>query len=105
MITERRSHLALAVVALVALLTSGCIHHETRVYAPAEPTSLETRLEAARAITFMNERDQALGAVARDAARAGNVAVAKDALRNMTFLQARDDAAGDCALALSESDK
>jgi len=103
MSTATRSHLALIFVAAVGLLASGCIHHESKVYPPVEANSLATRLEAARAITFMNERDQALGAVARDAARAGNVSVTRDALQNMTFVNARDNAAGDCALALSEA--
>jgi hypothetical protein len=90
-------------VAAAALLAGGCIHHETRVYPAAEPSSLATRLEAARAMTFMNERDQALGAVARDAARAGDVEVTKSALKNITFMNTRDDAAADCAYALSEA--
>lgn len=103
MSTGKRAQLVFLFVASVTLLASGCIHHERRVYPAAEPNSFATRLEAARAITFMNERDKALAAVARDAARAGNVAVTKDAVQNITFMNARDDAAADCALALSEA--
>jgi len=103
MSTGKNPHLVFILVAIVALLTGGCIHHESRVYPAAEPSSLATRLEAARAMTFMNERDEALGAVARDAARAGNVDVTKSALKNMTFMNARDDASADCAYALSEA--
>ena len=103
MSTVSSPRLVFLFVATVALLAGGCIHHETRVYPAAEPGSLATRLEAARAMTFMNERDEALGAVARDAARVGNVEVTKSALKNMTFMNAKDDAAADCAYALSEA--
>ena len=95
-------HIIFILVATVGLLAGGCIHHETRVYPAAEPGSL-ARLEAARAMTFMNERDEALGAVARDAAHAGDVEVTKSALKSMTFMNAKDDAAADCAYALSEA--
>ena len=101
--TVNSPRLVVLLVATVALLAGGCIHHESRVYPAAEPGSLATRLEAARAMTFMNERDEALGAVARDAARVGNVEVTKSALKNMTFMNAKDDAAADCAYALSEA--
>jgi hypothetical protein len=103
MSTVNSPRLVFLFVATVALLAGGCIRHETRVYPAAEPGSLATRLEAARAMTFMNERDEALGAVARDAARVGNVEVTKSALKNMTFMNAKDDAAADCAYALSEA--
>jgi hypothetical protein len=101
--TGKNAQFFFILVATVALLSGGCIHHETRVYPAAEQSSLATRLEAARAMTFMNERDQALGAVARDAARAGDVDVTKSALKSMTFMNAKDDAAADCAYALSEA--
>jgi hypothetical protein len=94
---------SLPVLLSLTLLVSGCIHHESTIHSPGESSSLESRLEAARAITFMNQRDSALGSVARDAARAGNVSITKDALRNITFMNARDEAAADCALALSEA--
>jgi hypothetical protein len=103
MSTCKRAQLVFVFVASLGLLTNGCIHHERKVYPAAEPNSFTSRLEAARAITFMNERDKALASVARDAARAGNVSVTKDAVQNITFMNARDDAAADCALALSEA--
>ena len=103
MSTGKPPRLVFILVATAAILAGGCIHHESRVYPAAEPGSLATRLEAARAMTFMNERDEALGAVARDAARVGNVEVTKSALKNMTFMNAKDDAAADCAYALSEA--
>src|SRR5262245_23983848 len=95
--------LALAgLLAGVALVNTGCVYHEKHVSGPpTEPTSLATRLEAARGITFMNQRDEALGYVARDAAQAGNVAITKEALQGMTFMARRDAAAEDCALKLS----
>ena len=91
------------VVAGLALLNTGCIHHERRASAPVERSSLAMRLEAAQGMTFLTERDEALGSVARDAAHAGDAAMTKDALQRMTFLQTRDAAAGDCALELSEA--
>lgn len=97
------SNLKLAPLLFLAFLFTACIHHESKVYPPPEPDSFATRLEAARAITFMNDRDKALGAVARDAARAGDVSVTKEALQSVTFMNARDDAAADCAIALSEA--
>ena len=103
MSTVNSPRLVFLFVATVALLAGGCIRQETRVDPASEPGSLATRLEAARAMTFMNERDEALGAVARDAARVGNVEVTKSALKNMTFMNAKDDAAADCAYALSEA--
>ena len=103
MSTGKSPHLTFILVAIIALAAAGCIHHETRVYPAAEPGSLATRLEAARAMTFMNERDEALGVVARDAARAGDVEVTKSALKSITFMNARDDATAECAYALSEA--
>lgn len=90
-------------LAAVTLFSAGCVHHERRVSAPVERSALAMRLEAARGMTFMNERDQALGAIARDAAEAGDAAITKEALQGMTFMQSRDAAAGDCALKLSDA--
>ena len=104
-ISLRPRILALAgLLAAVALVTTGCVHHERHVSRPpTEPTSLAMRLDAARGIAFMNQRDEALGSVARDAAQAGDVAITKEALQGMTFMLRRDAAAEDCALKLSEA--
>jgi len=104
-ISLRSKTFALAgLLAAVALVNTGCVYHERHVSGPpTEPTPLATRLQAARAITFMNQRDEALGSVARDAAQAGNVAITKEALQGMTFMLRHDAAAEDCALKLSDA--
>lgn len=62
---------------------------------------LKARLEAAKAITFSNDRDQALSAVARDAAKAGDAPVTKAALGSINFTAVKDETAADCALKLA----
>ena len=90
-------------IACVALLVVGC----KRGSSAGSPDSaggaieLKARLDAAKAITFSGDRDQALSAVARDAARAGDVAVTKGALGAINFTAVKDEVAADCALKLA----
>ncbi|HEX7576551.1 MAG TPA: LysM peptidoglycan-binding domain-containing protein, partial [Verrucomicrobiae bacterium] len=58
---------------------------------------LKARLEAASSITSFTEQDKALAAIARDAAKAGEAALAKLALAKMTAFTARDQAALEAA--------
>lgn len=66
-------------------------------------SSLKARLEAALAITYSGDRDTALAAVARDAARAAEADVTKAALQRITFTGAKDAAAADCAVLLANA--
>jgi serine/threonine protein kinase/LysM repeat protein len=58
---------------------------------------LKARLEAASSINSFTEQDKALAAIARDAATAGEAALAKLALAKMTAFTARDQAALEAA--------
>ena len=55
--------------------------------------AFSTRLEAAAGISNPMDRDDALSALAKDAARAGDVAIVKASLGGMTNVMDRDDAA------------
>lgn len=90
-------------MACVVLVMAGCKPGD-----PATPPDsaggsieLKARLDAAKAITFSGDRDQALSAVARDAAKAGDVAVTKGALGAINFTAVKDETAADCALKLA----
>jgi hypothetical protein len=61
------------------------------------------RLEAASTISANSERDNALGQVARDAARAGQGEIAKKAIGQIFGNPTRDEAAHDSALLLAKS--
>jgi hypothetical protein len=60
------------------------------------------RLEAARAISDLDQRDKALANVAKDAAKAGEGETVKEALKGIRFLDLRDNTAAKCALNLNE---
>jgi hypothetical protein len=64
-----------------------------------------SRLEAAKAISFVEERDRALVEVARDAAAAGDSEVVTEALKKIGFIELRDDTAADCAAKLAKAGK
>ena len=61
--------------------------------APDQSADLKVRFEAAKGITAFTSRDAALAVVARDAARAGNFQIVRDALGQMTAFPERDQAA------------
>jgi hypothetical protein len=90
-------------MACVALLMTGCKPGNSTRPLDAPPISIElkARLEAAKAITFSTDRDQALAAVARDAAKAGDAPVTKSALGSINFSAVKDETAADCALKLA----
>ncbi len=91
-------------LAVCALLAVGCKPGDLP-QSSSRPSSangdLKARLEAAKAITFTSDRDQALAAVARDAAKAGDASVTKSALGGIVFTSAKDEAAAECALKLA----
>jgi LysM repeat protein len=64
---------------------------------------LKARLEAASSITSFTEQDKALAAIVRDAAKAGEAALAKQALAKMTSFTAQDQTALEAARALAKA--
>jgi hypothetical protein len=90
-------------IACVVLLMAGCKQDGSTRPSDSVPISIElkARLEAAKAITFSTDRDQALSAVARDAAKAGDATVTKAALGSINFTAVKDETAADCALKLA----
>ena len=86
----------LLLIASVSLLMVGC-HTDRFTPSTAGSSELDARLDAAKAITMNADRDEALSTVARDAAKAGDVEVAKGALNAMTFSSAKDETTADCA--------
>jgi hypothetical protein len=72
----------------------------------ARPTSapaIAARLDAARQIAGVAERDDALGKVAADAAAQGDVDVASRSLEAMSDVTAHDEAAAKCARTLAKA--
>jgi hypothetical protein len=70
---------------------------------PDQLADLKARLEAASSITSFTEQDKALAAIVRDAAKAGEAALAKQALAKMTSFTAQDQAALEAARALAKA--
>jgi len=70
---------------------------------PSIDTDLKVRLSAAERILSFSERDTALAAVARDAAKAGNPLRAQQAVAKMTSFSERDAAAVKAARELAKN--
>jgi hypothetical protein len=68
----------------------------------ASPQVLEERLEAASGIIDAGQKDKPLAGVARDAAKAGQVDIARKALAAMIEMSERDAATHDAALLLAK---
>ena len=88
----------------LGLLLTGCKPNDSAPSTPggaAGKSDLKARLDAAKAITFTSERDSALAAVARDAAKAGDAGVTKGAIGGIVFTSAKDEAAAESALRLA----
>ena len=71
----------------------------------ANTADLKARLGAAEKIMSFTERDAALAIVARDAAKAGDAALARQALGKMTAFPSRDKATLETARALLKNDR
>jgi hypothetical protein len=85
--------------ALGVAVAVGC---DTGSKAPATPEQLRARLEAATAINSPTQKDEALAAVAADAATAGEGEVAKQAVSQINSPTKKDETASAAALKLSE---
>ena len=66
---------------------------------------IEARIKAAAGIVAFPDRDPVLAAIAKDAARDGDLEDARDALQKMTAFPARDDAIGEIARQLAAAGK
>jgi hypothetical protein len=84
-------------LALLLCLCFGC-----KKNAPPRAEDLRGRFEAATQINSSQDRDEALKAVAVDAAGLGAGDVVKQALGAMNSSALRDETASDCALQLSK---
>jgi hypothetical protein len=86
---------------------AGCRERPTPAPAPTgdSRSTYADRLAAAIGIVDLNTRDDALVAVAKSAASAGEADVVKQALAKTADLNKRDAAAEACALALAKAGK
>lgn len=73
----------------------------TRAFAP--PRTLDARVQAAASIVMLETRDEALKAVALDAATDGDIEVVKQALQKMHRVTAKDETASQCAVRLAQA--
>ncbi len=87
----------------------GCGSPATTANAPAVKVSsgsrFVNRLEAALAISLLDQRDAALTKLAKEAAEAGDEKVVAEAVKNIHFLDQRDSTAATCARALQKAGK
>jgi hypothetical protein len=81
----------------------GCEGTNTSPPAPASGDEAKARLNAARAISDMSQRDAALAQVAVDAGAGGDATVAGEAVGGMSDMLRRDAAIEQAALALSKA--
>ncbi len=91
-----------SVVLLASLLLLGC---DVRPKQPQSSEQLKGRLAAAATLTNMSQKEDALSAIALDAADAGEGDICKKALEGMSNVSKKNDAAYDAALKLSERGK
>ena len=98
--TKITAKLLFLLIASVSLLTVGC-YTDTSVPTEAGSSELHARLNAAKVMTKNADRDETLSIVAREAAKAGDVDVAKGALSVMTLGSAKDETAAACAVQFS----
>ncbi len=106
----------LLVLALATCLVSGCEKKSSgpgvstptdnpEKIAAAAAADLQQRYQAAAQINDISKRDNALDAVAGDAAKAGFGDVAKKALMGINNIGGRDASASACAVALAKAGK
>ncbi len=89
-----------------ALVLAGCSIRKTVHWPVAHSNDpYESRLEAARGISDMNGRCEALRAVALDAADASREDVVRRAIGGMSSMQMRAETASQCALKLADVGK
>lgn len=82
-------------IALTFALLSGCSNNDFEPFAAPNKraASFESQIASALSLNTSVERDDALGLVALDAANVGDVHWAKQAIRQISDWEARDDSA------------
>ena len=91
----------LFLAALFLTFALGCGRRDS----PRPDADLAGRLAAAKGIRDVNEKDKALSRLARDAADAGDGAIADQSLAEMRDVNERDQAAYSAALRLAKAGK
>jgi thioredoxin-like negative regulator of GroEL len=85
---------------MVLVLVIGC-----RAKQPASAEQMAGRLDAATAMSNVSQRNDALAAVALDAADAGEGGIVKRAVGQISNVSQQNDVAYSCALKLAERGK
>lgn len=98
--TRFKSHLEATslIAALCAFCLAGC---ESRPAPVSTNTQLQARLDAALGISHTASRDEALAAVANDAARAGEGEIVRTAIQGISNTSTADQAAATSARELA----
>jgi len=91
--------------ALLSLPACGGRDNEVANINGSGKGELSSRYEAAKAINSVKTRDEALSAVAGDAAKEGDAGVVKKCIQSINNVSARDDAAFTAAIALAKIGK
>ena len=91
--------------ALLSLPACGGRDNEVANVNGSGKGDLSSRYEAAKAINGVATRDEALTAVARDAAKEGNAEVVKKCIQSINNISVRDDVAFAASIALSKLGK
>jgi hypothetical protein len=94
-----------AVLCAFPFVSAGCVldiyTQQAESESDRELHEFETRLDAARGVTDVAKRDDALAQVVRDAARRGRVGVVRRGLSEVNATEKRDAAASEAALLLA----
>jgi hypothetical protein len=91
--------------ALLSLPACGGRDNEVANVNGSGKGGLSSRYEAAIAINSIAKRNEALSAVARDAAKEGDAGVVKKCIQSINSISVRDDAAFTAAIALAQFGK
>jgi len=95
------------VIMSALLLLPACGNRDNEVMHVSESgkSDLSSRYEATKAINSVAKKDEALSAVARDAAKEGDAEIVKKCIQSINSISARDDAAFTAAIALAQFGK
>ena len=97
----------IAVIAVVVCLTAGCKKNEAGALPPAGNRSrmseYEQRFRSANHIMDINKRNEAMDAIARDAAKAGDTMITTRGLLMIIDRDMRNKSAAECALAVAKA--
>jgi hypothetical protein len=104
--------LKIVTITVASLFCFGCerIRPEAaaspnQVASSADGKEMLARVDAALKIGSYNDKDEALAAVCREAAKIGESEAVKKGVANISSLNLRDEVAADCAISLQASGK